>query len=61
MAINEDGNEIGKVIDADSLLTQIAKARIASKQKLLKPVVKATVESITKPKAIQKSTVTKKV
>ena len=59
MAVNVEGNEIGVIIEADSLLTQIAKQRIANKKKLLKPVVRA--ESITKPKAIQKSTVTKKV
>ena len=30
---NKDGNEIGVVIEADDLLTQLAKARVAKKQK----------------------------
>ena len=31
MAINKDGNEIGVIIEADDLLTQIAKQRNAKK------------------------------
>ena len=58
MAVNVEGNEIGVTIEADSLLTQIAKARIASKKKLLKPVEK--IEATAKPRAISKSTLTKK-
>jgi hypothetical protein len=54
MAINEDGNEIGKIIDADSLLTLIAKQRIAKP----KPVKKAAVES--KPRSTQRTVETKK-
>ena len=32
MAVNDDGNEIGVIIDGDDLLTKIAKARIAKKE-----------------------------
>ena len=30
MAVNEEGNEVGVIIEADDLLTQIAKARLPS-------------------------------
>jgi hypothetical protein len=56
MSINSEGNEIGVVIEADNLLTQIAKQRLAAKEKALKPVVKAE----SKPKTTQKSTATVK-
>ena len=49
MAKNLDGNEIGVIIEADSLLTQIAKARIAK----AKPA-KA------EPKRVARATATKK-
>lgn len=32
MTKNKDGNEIGKIIEADDLLTQIAKQRTAKKE-----------------------------
>ena len=56
MNTNAEGNEIGVIIEADNLLTQIAKQRIAAKEKALKPAVK--VES--KPKTTQKPTATVK-
>jgi hypothetical protein len=37
MAKNKDGNEIGARIEADDLLTQIAKQRIAKKVVASKP------------------------
>ena len=37
MAKNKEGNEIGVIIEADDLLTQIAKQRTAAKAKALKP------------------------
>ena len=56
MSINSEGNEIGVVIEADNLLTQIAKQRLAAKEKALKPVVKAE----SKPKTTQKPAATAK-
>jgi hypothetical protein len=37
MAKNKDGNEIGVIIEADDLLTQIAKQRAAKKAEAIKP------------------------
>jgi len=37
MAKNKEGNEIGVIIEADDLLTQIAKARNAKKTVTAKP------------------------
>jgi hypothetical protein len=56
MAINEDGNEIGKVIDADTLLTQIAKARLVK----AKPAKKAEAKLEAKPRPTQRAVETKK-
>lgn len=56
MITNAEGNEVGVAIEADNLLTQIAKQRIAAKEKALKPTVKAE----SKPRATQKSTATAK-
>ena len=41
MAKNKEGNEIGAIIEADDLLTQIAKNRAAAKAELNKPKKKA--------------------
>ena len=41
MAKNKEGNEIGVIIEADDLLTQIAKQRTSAKAKALKPKKKA--------------------
>tara|TARA_R110000751_G_scaffold301412_1_gene413754 strand:+ start:237 stop:410 length:174 start_codon:yes stop_codon:yes gene_type:complete len=56
MNINAEGNVIGVIIEADNLLTQIAKQRLAAKEKVLKPVAKTE----SKPKVVQKSTATVK-
>ena len=42
MANNKEGNEIGVIIEADDLLTQIAKQRVAVKKELSKPKKKAS-------------------
>jgi len=42
MAKNKEGNEIGVIIEADDLLTQIAKSRVAAKKKAVKPKKKTT-------------------
>ena len=64
MAINEDGNEIGKVIDADSLLTQIAKARLVkakpAKKVEAKVEAKVKVKVEAKPRPTQRASETKK-
>lgn len=56
MAKNLDGNEVGVIIEADSLLTQIARARNVKKaapKAAPKPVAKAA------PKAAPKAAVKK--
>ena len=42
MAKNIEGNDIGVIIDADDLLTQIAKQRLAKKAAPSKPKKKPT-------------------
>ena len=42
MAKNKEGNEIGVIIEADDLLTQIAKNRASNKAKESKPKKKAS-------------------
>ena len=42
MAKNIEGNEVGVIIEADDLLTQIAKQRIAKKVVTSKPKKKPT-------------------
>tara|TARA_R110002096_G_scaffold302352_1_gene497286 strand:- start:319 stop:459 length:141 start_codon:yes stop_codon:yes gene_type:complete len=41
MSKNKDGNEVGVIIEADNLLTQIAKQRTAAKAEAAKPKKKA--------------------
>ena len=41
MAKNKEGNEIGKIIEADDLLTQISKQRALKKKADSKPKKKA--------------------
>tara|TARA_R110000851_G_scaffold4689_1_gene19371 strand:- start:4334 stop:4507 length:174 start_codon:yes stop_codon:yes gene_type:complete len=56
MSVNKEGNEIGQIIEADNLLTQIARQRVAKKTP---PVLEPKPEVIT-VKAVDKTTVSKK-
>ena len=46
MATNKEGNEIGVIIEADDLLTQLAKLRSANKAEVTKPKKKKAVKKV---------------
>ena len=56
MSVNKEGNEIGQIIEADNLLTQIAKQRVAKKT----PPILEPKPEVNAVKAVDKATVSKK-